>query len=82
MPILYLLTPFTLLLPRALQHPVLFLFLFGKSVLAIFAFPCSTILLTNSSPSLRILGTLNGIAVTLSALSRGIGPAVRSPLYG
>lgn len=42
----------------------------------IFAFPCSTILLTNSSPTLRLLGTLNGIAVTLSAMGRAVGPAV------
>lgn len=42
----------------------------------IFAFPCSIILLTNSSASLRILGTLNGFAVSISAIGRAIGPAI------
>ncbi|RPB03164.1 MFS general substrate transporter [Choiromyces venosus 120613-1] len=74
-PILYFITPFSLLLPHACQDSALFLFLFMKSVSAIFSFPCSTILLTNSSPSLRLLGTLNGIAVALAALSKALGPA-------
>ena len=42
----------------------------------IFAFPCSVILLTNSAVSLRILGTLNGFAVSISALGRAFGPAI------
>ncbi|PWW79186.1 MFS general substrate transporter [Tuber magnatum] len=74
--VLYFLVPFTLLLPRAHQHLALFLCIFVKGVSATFAFPCNTILLTNSSPSLRILGTLNGIAVALAALSKGVGPAL------
>ena len=42
----------------------------------IFAFPSSIILLTNSASSLRILGTLNGIAVSVSAVGRAAGPAM------
>jgi hypothetical protein len=33
-------------------------------------------MLTNSSPSLRVLGTLNGVAVAVAALGRAAGPAV------
>lgn len=47
-----------------------------KSCAVIFAFPCSIILLTNSAVSLRILGTLNGVAVSVSAVGRAIGPAL------
>ena len=43
---------------------------------SIFAFPCSTILLTNSASSLRILGTLNGVSTSVSALGRAAGPAI------
>ncbi|KAG0126692.1 major facilitator superfamily domain-containing protein [Tuber indicum] len=75
-PVIYFLAPFTLLLPRDHQHLVLFFLLFARGVSSIFSFPCSTILLTNSSPSLRLLGTLNGIAVALGALSKGMGPAI------
>jgi hypothetical protein len=76
MPIIYLIVPFALLLPFDKQEPVLFLLLVLKSIASTPAFPCSTILLTNSAPSLRLLGTLNGIAVASSALARAIGPAV------
>lgn len=46
-----------------------------KSFAVIFAFPCSIILLTNSAASLRVLGTLNGVAVSVSAIGRALGPA-------
>ena len=47
-----------------------------KWTASIFAFPCSTILLTNSASSLAILGTLNGVAVSISALGRAAGPFI------
>lgn len=76
-PIVYLLTPFTVLLPTpATQQAVMFAIMFAKCVAVIFAFPCSTILLTNSAVSLRVLGTLNGVATSVSALGRAAGPAV------
>lgn len=77
-PVIYVLTPFVVILPREVQQYALFTLMMIKSLAGIFAFPCSTILLTNSSPTLRLLGTLNGIAVTLSAMGRAIGPAVSS----
>ena len=47
-----------------------------KCCAAIFAFPCTTILMTNSARSLRLLGTLNGVATSISALGRAIGPFI------
>lgn len=55
--------------------------MFVKSFAVIFAFPCSIILLTNSAVSLRILGTLNGFAVSISAVGRAIGPALGGVAY-
>lgn len=52
-----------------------------KSFAVIFAFPCSIILLTNSAVSLRILGTLNGFAVSVSAVGRAIGPAMSGAAF-
>lgn len=49
---------------------------FNALAVSTFAFPCSTILLTNSASSLRILGTLNGIATSAGAVGRAIGPAI------
>ncbi|KAI5851449.1 major facilitator superfamily domain-containing protein [Morchella snyderi] len=75
-PVIYFLTPFAVVLPEKLQQPAIFALLMVKSMAGIFAFPCSAMLLTNSSPTLRLLGTLNGIAVTLAAMGRAVGPAV------
>lgn len=76
-PVAYILTPFTALLPSQLmQQTGLFAIMFLKCWGSIFAFPCITILLTNSASSLRILGTLNGISTSVSALGRAAGPAI------
>ena len=76
-PFTYVVTPFTALLPiQILQQVGVMLVMLVKSFTSICAFPCTTILLTNSATALRILGTLNGIAVSLSALGRAAGPAI------
>ncbi|KAF2716142.1 MFS general substrate transporter [Polychaeton citri CBS 116435] len=77
LPITYFVTPFTALLPtRKAQMGVNFVIMVAKEMCAIFAFPCSTILLTNTASSLRVLGTLNGFATSVSAIGRGLGPAI------
>lgn len=76
-PIVYILTPFTALFPTPLtQQIAVFGIMMLKCWAAIFAFPCTTILLTNSAVSLRVLGTLNGVATSVSALGRAAGPAI------
>ena len=76
-PIAYLLTPFTALLPNQLAQQIgIVAIMLVKCWASIFAFPCSTILLTNSASSLRILGTLNGVSTSISALGRASGPAI------
>ena len=76
-PFIYVLTPFTALLSTTLQQEVMiFAVMFMKCWAAIFAFPCVTILLTNSAVSLQILGTLNGVATSISAVGRALGPAI------
>jgi hypothetical protein len=76
-PIIYFLTPFTSLLPTLfLKQAVMLALMLCKAWLCIFAFPCSTILLTNSAVSLAILGTLNGVATSISAIGRATGPAL------
>jgi MFS family permease len=76
-PLVYLAVPFTSLLPTsALQQAAMVALMLMKGWCAIFAFPCTTILLTNSAVSLRILGTLNGVATSISAIGRAAGPAL------
>jgi hypothetical protein len=76
-PVICFVTPYTALIESpALQQGTMFGIMIVKSFAVIFAFPCSIILLTNSAVSLRILGTLNGVAVSVSAIGRAIGPAM------
>jgi hypothetical protein len=75
-PFLYVVTPFTALVAAPLRHATVFLLMMAKLVLVIFSFPCTTILLTNTASSLQILGTLNGVGVSVSAIGRAVGPAI------
>ena len=76
-PITYVITPFTALLPTPTAQQIgILVVMIIKCWAGIFAFPCSLILLTNSAVSLRILGTLNGVAVSISAIGRAVGPAI------
>ncbi|KAL8935580.1 MAG: hypothetical protein Q9211_004624 [Gyalolechia sp. 1 TL-2023] len=81
-PLAYIATPFTALLsnPRS-QQIAMFLIMLIKCFAAIFAFPCTIILLTNSAVSLRILGTLNGVATSVSAIGRATGPAIGGAMF-
>ncbi|PBP22974.1 major facilitator superfamily transporter [Diplocarpon rosae] len=76
-PLVCIATPYTALIQdSSSQQAAIFAIMIIKSFAVIFAFPCSIILLTNSAVSLRILGTLNGFAVSISAVGRAIGPAL------
>ncbi|OOF97162.1 hypothetical protein ASPCADRAFT_205964 [Aspergillus carbonarius ITEM 5010] len=80
-PILYLLTPFTALVPEPLRNTTVFFLMLGKLSASIFGFPCTTILLTNSATSLSVLGTLNGVGTSVSAIGRAVGPAVTGQAF-
>lgn len=81
-PIAYFIIPFTALLPTTKsQVGCCFAVMMIKCVCSIFAFPCSTILLTNSATSLRVLGTLNGFATSFSAIGRAAGPAIGGYMF-
>lgn len=81
-PVCYLVTPFTVLVPGTVARQVVcFAVLMVKGWCSIFAFPCSTILLTNSASSLRVLGTLNGMATSTSAIGRAAGPAIGGSIF-
>jgi len=82
MPCVYLITPLSALLPdQTSQQIVISALMLVKSFCTTFAFPSSTILLTNSATSLRILGTLNGLATSCGALGRAIGPITGGSVF-
>ena len=81
-PIIYVVTPFAVLLPTdAARQVTIFGVMLFKCLAGVFSFPCTTILLTNSAGSLRLLGTLNGVATSISAAGRGIGPFTSGNLF-
>ncbi|KAK8104702.1 MFS general substrate transporter [Apiospora kogelbergensis] len=81
-PIVYLLTPYTVLIENAsLRYTALAAVMVLKAGAVIIGFPCTTILLTNSASSLSILGTLNGFATTFSGLGRAAGPAMAGAAF-
>lgn len=75
-PILYLLVPYLVLLPQRLQMPAVYICLLWKITAHVHAFPSNAILLTNSAPSLLVLGVINGAAASTASLARAFGPTV------
>lgn len=81
-PVAYIVTPFTSLVPGEYARFLgLMVVLTLKGFAGILGFPCVTIMLTNSASSLSILGTLNGVATTLSGVGRAVGPATAGAVF-
>ncbi|KAJ5654430.1 permease of the major facilitator superfamily [Penicillium lividum] len=76
MPIIFFLTPFTAIVPEPFKLPAVLLIMLAKLGTTVFGVPCCTILLTNSASSMTVLGTLNGVGTSVSALGRAAGPAL------
>lgn len=81
-PLVYLITPYSVLIQNTHLRYAFFLFtMLVKGLVVIIAFPCTTIMLTNSASSVRILGTLNGYATSFSGLGRAVGPALTGAVF-
>jgi MFS family permease len=55
--------------------------LFLKTVAAVGGLTSALLLITNTAPDHRVLGSLNGLAQTLSAAGRAIGPFISGGLF-
>jgi hypothetical protein len=80
-PILYITTPYLVLLPDSLRMAGLYAVVVWKCTFSTMAYPSNAILLTNSAPSLLLLGTINGVAASTASLSRAFGPTVSGFLF-
>ena len=80
-PLLYLLVPYLIFLPPRLQLPGIYLCLLWKITAQVLAFPSTAILLTNSAPSLLVLGVINGVSASTASLARACGPTVTGILH-
>jgi MFS family permease len=81
-PILYILAPYLALLPENLRVPGLMVLLVGKVTFQSLSYPSLAIILANSSPSKRVLGTLNGAAASSASICRGFGPTISGLVDG
>ena len=80
-PLLYALVPYLVLLPRQLQVPSVYFCLLWKITAQVLAFPSNSILLTNSAPSMLVLGVINGVAASTASLARACGPTFTGLLH-
>jgi hypothetical protein len=80
-PLLYLTTPYLVLLPDTLRMVGVYAIVVWKCTFSTMAYPANAILLTNSAPSLLMLGTINGVASSTASLSRAFGPTVSGFLF-
>ncbi|KAJ5477363.1 glutamate carboxypeptidase [Penicillium diatomitis] len=76
LPTVFFVAPFTALAPGNIRVPLVLLVMLIKLGAVVFGIPCCTILLTNSASSMSVLGTLNGVGTSFSALGRAAGPAL------
>src|SRR4051812_4823807 len=81
-PAVFIVTPFTSLLPtQGSKEIAMLVLMIIRGLAGTFAFPTSTILLTNSASSIQMLGTLNGLATSISAIGRAAGPAIGGGVF-
>ncbi len=80
-PLLDFAVPYAVLLPKKLQMAGVYTCLITKITFHVLAFPSNAILLTNSAPSLLVLGAINGIAASTASLSRGFGPTLTGLIH-
>lgn len=81
-PLLYTVTPYMGLLPPHLKVAGIYFLVIWKCTFMTLAYPSNAILLTNSAPSLLMLGTINGIAASTASLSRAFGPTISGAMLG
>lgn len=72
--LLYAIIPYLVLLPNTPRFVGLGLCLVWKVMYQSLAYPSLALQLTNSAPSLLVLGTINGVAASIASLSRAVGP--------
>jgi MFS family permease len=75
-PFLYLIAPYLALLPRQFRIPGIVLLLVWKVTAQSLSYPSLAMMLANSAPSKKVLGTLNGTAASSASVCRGFGPTV------
>ncbi|KAK4449930.1 hypothetical protein QBC34DRAFT_404267 [Podospora aff. communis PSN243] len=80
-PIAYFIMPSLLFIPERFLYPVIYIYLTIRNFFGILVYPLLLILIKEATPSLTILGKVNGLAASASAACRMIAPPVAGYLY-
>ncbi|KAL9602257.1 MAG: hypothetical protein Q9219_001981 [cf. Caloplaca sp. 3 TL-2023] len=75
-PLLYLLVPYTVLLPRPYHLVGVCCCLVWRTTAQALTYPPNNIMLTNSARSTLVLGVINGVAGSTASLCRAFGPTI------
>jgi len=79
--LLYVATPYLVLLPDSLRMTGIYIIIIWKCTFSTLAYPSNAILLANSAPTQNLLGTINGVAASTASLCRAFGPTISGFLY-
>ena len=80
-PLLYFLTPYMVMLPERYRWIGIYTCLLWRVTAQVLAYPSNAILLTNSAPSMLVLGVINGVAGSTASLMRAFGPTLSGLIY-
>ncbi|KAK1836934.1 major facilitator superfamily domain-containing protein [Podospora conica] len=80
-PITYLIMPWLLVVPEQWLYPAIYACLAVRNFFAILVYPLLLILVKEATPSLSILGKVNGLAASAGAACRMIAPPIAGYLY-
>ena len=81
-PLSYLIVPFITMTPHSHALIPLYMDMFAQNFMNIIVYPCLLILLKDSTPSVSILGRVNGMAMTCCSGARTIAPPLVGYIYG
>lgn len=81
-PLSYVVVPFITMVPRSHALIPIYMDLFAQNFMNIIIYPCLLILLKDSTPSVSILGRVNGMAMTCCSGARTIAPPLVGYIYG
>ena len=73
-PFLYFFIPYLTVLPDNVRMLCIYPILLWKVTSQALSYPSNAMMLANSAPSKKVLGTLNGVAASAASLSRALGP--------
>lgn len=81
-PLSYVIVPFITMVPESHTLSAIYLDLFLQNFMNIIVYPCLLILLKDSTPSMSILGQVNGVAMMCCSGARTIAPPLVGYIYG